>query len=776
MGRIGILTKSNLKTSKGASICVGVLLLVASLLLNISLILMTDYKSNFYKLHDKLNAEHVCINTMTLDENYTSAVKEILDGEDNVSSYEISESFASVFHLPFNGGNYSTSGLFLKYDAAINKKIGKYEFVGDTLEGEGVYLPYLFKVNGNYLGQIVPVSFNEERTFNIKVLGFFNNMMVGSNNCSMTSFLLSDGLYDTYKKEVGEGSLGYFTSIRLKEYDDADRYEGLLAEKIKTKVNVNGMITNNINLISNSRYITQVISSTIILVLSVIVSIIAVVISAANIKEYIKDNMKKIGALKALGYTSFDIIFSFMLQFGIIALTVSLVGIALSYAFMPIMNNLLLAQTGIPYKVHFVFGSSIITVVVFVACILLTICFSCLSIRKIEAIDALRDGIKTHSFKKNLFNLDKKGLSLNISLGLKTMINNIRGNITAFITALVLSFILVFDMFLLFNSVVTFDPMVKLICAITPDGVVYVNNDQEESLIVDFENDDRISRYYYCSSSDVSIDGKSIWTQIAAAKDVEADLIIKGKAPIYKNEIAIGYKLAKNNNYQIGDTIEVSLNGIKKELLISGFTQNSNYLGNDALLTREGFDQFNYWCSTCYNIEIKDGYSVKDVLEEYQIKYNAEILDYKKETESFVEAYENLLAIVFFVILVISLLVVSFVLVLLVRGLLDKKKQEYGILKAVGFQTKDLIKQTMVSFIPMLLIGSIVGSLLGYFLVNTFMSLSLSGVGIYKCNLEIPWSMILVVPAILVCFSLLIVYLKSLKVRKIEPYKLLIKE
>lgn len=775
MGKISILTKSNLKTSKGASICVGVLLLVASLLLNLSLILFTDYKSNFYTLHEKNNAEHVCINVQTTD-NFYDVVSDSLSNDNNVSCFEITETFSTVFHIPFNGGNFSTTGVFFNADEALAKKVGKIDFVGETLDGQGIYLPYLFDVNGYNLGDEASVSFGDGITHNYKVLGFFNSIMAGSNNCGMTSFLLTEDIYNNMKEEVGEGCLSYFTSIRLKDSSKAEAYEGYFTEFIKSNLNVNGISSNNISLISSSRYITQMISSAIILIISAIICVIAVVISAANLSEYIKDNMKKIGALKALGYTSFDIISSFMLQFGVISLFSSMIGVAMSYIVFPFLNNMLLAQTGIPYQIHFVFSACLITIALFVVCILTTILLSCLKIRRIEAIDALRDGITTHSFKKNLFNLDNKCLSINTGLGLKTMITNIRGNLTALITSLVLSFVLIFDMLLLFNSVITFDPMVKLICAITPDGIVYVNEEQEQDLIADFESDDNISNYYFCSSTDVSVNGTSLWTQIAEAEDVESDLIIYGKAPIYQNEIAIGAKFAKNNKIEIGDTISVSLNGITKDLLVSGLTQNSNYLGNDALLSKEGFKQFNYHCSICYNIEVYDTSLLDEMLEGYKAKYGAEVVNYITETDSFIGVYKNLLTIVFYAIIIITLLVVTFVLFLLVRSLIDKKKKEYGILKSIGFETKDLIKQTMISFLPMILIGALIGSFLGYFFINDIMGLALAGIGLLKCNLEIPLYSVFVAALVLVVFSLGIVYLQSLKLKKIDTYKLLIGE
>ena len=121
------------------------------------------------------------------------------------------------------------------------------------------------------------------------------------------------------------------------------------------------------------------------------------------------------------------------------------------------------------------------------------ILLSSIKVRNIDAIVALRNGITTHNFKRNVLPLENTKKSLNVRLGLKTAINNVRGNITTIITTFVLAFVTVFDVFLLYNAVISFDPMVKLICSITPDGMVYLdNNSQESDFITKISKDDRV--------------------------------------------------------------------------------------------------------------------------------------------------------------------------------------------------------------------------------------------------------------------------------------------
>ena len=54
-----ILVNSNLRGTKGQTIAIIVLALLAGLMLNLWLMLSTDYRQNFDRCHSRLNAEHV---------------------------------------------------------------------------------------------------------------------------------------------------------------------------------------------------------------------------------------------------------------------------------------------------------------------------------------------------------------------------------------------------------------------------------------------------------------------------------------------------------------------------------------------------------------------------------------------------------------------------------------------------------------------------------------------------------------------------------------------
>ena len=138
--------------------------------------------------------------------------------------------------------------------------------------------------------------------------------------------------------------------------------------------------------------------------------------------------------------------------------------------------------------------------------------------------------------------------------------------------------------------------------------------------------------------------------------------------------------------------------------------------------------------------------------------------------------YVSLMTIIVIAILVLSAIIIAFVLYLLVRTLLNNKKRDYGILKSLGFTTGQLILQTALSFMPAIIISTVIGVIISCLTINPLLSLFFSSLGIVKCTFNIPIVFVTGAGFLLILFSFGIACLLSLKVKKISPRSLLVGE
>ena len=105
--------------------------------------------------------------------------------------------------------------------------------------------------------------------------------------------------------------------------------------------------------------------------------------------------------------------------------------------------------------------------------------------------------------------------------------------------------------------------------------------------------------------------------------------------------------------------------------------------------------------------------------------------------------------------------------------MLNNRLREYGIMKALGYTTPQLILQTALSFMPTTIISVIVGLIVSAVIINPLVALFLSGIGIVKCTFTVSTVFIAVSGIVLILFAFVTVCLLSLKIRKIAPKSLL---
>ena len=253
-------------------------------------------------------------------------------------------------------------------------------------------------------------------------------------------------------------------------------------------------------------------------------------------------------------------------------------------------------------------------------------------------------------------------------------------------------------------------------------------------------------------------------------------MIIEGRFPKYDNEMAVAAKYGEDRELEIGDEIQLMVDGRQDGYIISGFVQITNNLGKDCLLTREGYERLGELQNTSYYLNLTKGTDIgafnSEMKEYLKGKVNTTI-DIAATVEGAASVYVSLMKMIVFAVLVLSVVVITFVLYLLVRTIVSNKKRDYGILKALGFTTGQLILQTALSFMPAVILSTVIGVIVNSFIINPLAALFLKDIGIVKCTFTVPvgYNVMAGVGMILAAFG--ITCLLSVKIKKITPRALL---
>ena len=773
-----LIASSNIRKAKGQAVALIVLILIAAMMMNLWLMLSTDYKQNFDRYHDKLNAEHVTMGLNSDNGELREYIADTLENSDRVTQYQISDALIMVGSFPYQGGELNNQLIFLEKDSVLSRNVGKIEIVEDSGLVSGVYIPMIYREDVP-IGETLDVTAGSN-VVSFTVCGYLNSVMAGSHNCSMAELVLTEDIYEELA-ETGFAAESTLVSVRIGDKSQSESFEAELKNAVSLEYPTVLTLSNSYADVSTSRYVSQMICSGMVIAMAFFVMLIALVVIASNVINYIQENMKNLGVLKAVGYRSGQIIAAFLLQFAGITLITAALGAGLSYLLFPSLNTMMTAQTGIPYEVRFLPLPFVVSIVFTIDAVSLAVWLSARRVKRIEPIVALRSGTETHNFRRNHVPLDRTHTPLNLALALKTTFSGIKQNVTVCITMLVLSLVVVFSGLMIENVIVDVRPFIEFIVGETADSAININIVIEDEFLQAMQRDSRVEKIYLYNSVEVR-HGNDVALWVVMADDFSVvnnqSLCFKGRVPKYDNEIALAAKYSKETGLKIGDEITLTAEGHEATYIITGCTQISNNLGKDCLLTREGYKRIGELQDASYYLNLSDNVDVDEFNAEAAERFgnNVNLTDNVSSLLNVANVYVTLMTVIVIAVIILSLIIITFVLYLLVRTMLNNKKRDHGIMKALGFTTGQLILQTALSFMPAVIISTFIGIIGSTFIINPLLSVFLSGIGIVECSFTVPIGFITAGGIGLIAFAFAMTCLLSLKIRRIAPRALLMGE
>ena len=147
-----------------------------------------------------------------------------------------------------------------------------------------------------------------------------------------------------------------------------------------------------------------------------------------------------------------------------------------------------------------------------------------------------------------------------------------------------------------------------------------------------------------------------------------------------------------------------------------------------------------------------------------------------KSIEAGMITFKGIATLMLVMMCLISALVILLVLFLLIRSLVFSKRKDYGIYKAIGYTSRSLILQTAGSFMPTIILSVILFSVVSYFIANPYLQFIMINFGLMKCTFTIPIPGVIIIGVAMILLSFAIAVLQARRVRKIEPYQMLIAE
>lgn len=754
--------KKNLKDIISFSI----ILFISLILFNSALIVNNNIDKAYETKFDKLNTSNSFFN---IPKFYYS--NQILDDLKDINGVTSVDKRNGIFvNIPvMMEDNYQDQNIIF-YNLNEESNINKYEIVEtNNKKNDSIYLSnYTYIHSGLKLGDKFEYKINNINYSNT-VDGVIEEMQYGNYSSSIIAEYLSD---DAYKEVLNNNSNNEVTSIFIKSKDSEKTYK-----EISKYFSNKGIDVLSKNYDNNSKNLRLSISSILVLILmffSSLILLVSLLVSKFKISESIEEEITNMGVLKALGYTSNEIIISIIIPYIISGIISCIIGISFSLLVVPILSKVIEMQSGFIWNPPLDIISCLIS---FALCISLIIIFTLSSarvIKKLNPINAIR-GIKSSKKNKNHFEIDKTFGNINIIIMLKNFINSIRQNILLGFVLLFISIMISFTITLFYNVNVNPLNFVNTLVEEHPDVIVNANSSIKNDLkkINDVKN-----VIYYDDSQTASYMNDSYKLFISESfNNLANDLCYEGRNPSSYNEIAIGSKIKEKYNLKLEDYITIKKGKTLYNYKIVGFIQSVNYSGEVIELTNDGYSKLdsNYKPNKLY-IYLNDSSKSSEFIDYIENKYSNEIIstmDYAKSMDSGLTMYISIVSIISIVIIIITIIIVYLILFILVSSIITKKKVDFGIYKSMGYKNNQLVGHLIGGYMPCVIISIVLGIILNKIFMKDIYMFIFKCVGAYKVSFVYPIILYIVIGIVICILTVLLQIILLRKIKKISVYSLI---
>ncbi len=722
-------------------------------------------------------------------------LEELITGDKDYSDYEINDFLSTQAKYRKKGRTKWANYPFHINSYEDERHIQTTIMDPSKFSGNEIILPVSLSPSYS-IGDMIEIKIGEN-DYDFKVAGFNEDFIYGSPmNMGIYLVYVSDKMYNQIEFENPT------TAIHNKDYklllskdaknrgvvgdDKADECFNELTNQVNSYKNSHPEYTEEVtgsfipvDMLKTASMILPFIFIAIILMFAFIILLIAFVIIDFSVKNFIMDNMKNTGIMEAGGYTVKELILILLIQLLLVSASGCALGVMIGALIQKQVGFIMLFLLGLSWNqgvnVPLMFG------VLLGICSAITVFTLILGreYKKTSVLDALRGGINTHNFKKNLFSFDKTHMPLTLTLALKETFGKFKSRIGVIIIMAVLAFSASMGFGIYENLGKDTDALLKISGIDLCDADTLWEENIESSIsslsTVDYLYNEAWMGFDYKKGKK----NKAITTCVISDPSVmDPDMMVEGRWPLYSNEISLATQSANTLGVSVGDTVTVRNGEEEASYLVSGIGQTFQNMGLMAYMSEEGYERIGRPLNAkTVMIFLKDKYKYKDFEKQFKEIYpDKEINDSYASTGSLFTLLKTSMGAILGIIMFITIFIVALAEALLIRTQITKEWKNLGVNKALGFTSNQLILQIMMSNLPSILIGIVLGLIAVTFFGGKVCLLMFAIFGFRKVRFVLSPISYVIVAAVIVSVAMLVSWINGRRIRKLEPVKMITEE
>lgn len=771
MGALLLLVRRQLRRHPGQAIAVFLISVVTGLLANTGLMLATHYAPDLAAKATQWRSPDAI--ALVSDTAEGRAIAARLARDPDVHQVETLPTRAAQGTL--NSGGVELAAIMAFYDRTIAVDLGR-RTVTDQLAApveRPVWAPAVLLASGRYaLGDAITIKTGRvELAFHIQ--GFVEDSYGGTPGFGMMMFGLDPGALAALDSGLASTTLIKIDAASATTANDAlGRATAGLASTDTVWWDA------NLNLLDVGAGMSSGIFAMVMIAFAAVITGVTLVVLWFLVRNEVATDVVSFGALRALGFTTALIMAGLVASFVAVAAVGSVAGAVGSFAILPVIATSLRAQSGVSWTptpdLPIIAASGVALVLV----VFVTATASAARIRRLTTVDALRGGVRNHSFRSDPLPLGSVRGPLPVVLGLKGALQRWRQGLVLAGTVGLVTFAAVFSLGM--TGTLLGDPQasIRLLVGEIEDVTVRVAPDADVTAVTarlaslpgvqrafpqttnGYQDPQVVSLFYLVT------DDPTVWRY---------NPVVAGRLPRHDNEVALGASLAQQLRLGVGDRWTAELEGRRAEYLVTGLASGGRNMGRFVVLTTAGFQQVQPTFVQRVVALYVSG-DPREVKKQIQRDFSTEVLDVANTREGVqveLSGYLATVPVLANTVVGFTGFVVVLVVTLIVTTMLIQSRRELGIAKALGFANSELSRQTRWTYLPGITLGAAVGAAIGSSSLGTLLGLLLRGIGIVKVEVVPDVVQAAGVALGVVALALVVTWLVALRIRWVSAYALM---
>jgi len=740
--KLSTLILHNLNKAKGQYISFGVFICLTAFIINIALVLTFQTFDAYDDLFDELNTADVnfIIPQIQDHDDLLTEVEEI-DGVSFVEKH--GGVFTPVTVREFAGSDFDMNTVFYNIDEERElNQLDVMEHSGKS--GDSAYIPMYMKELGGFMdgGSITYSIDGKDHTYHIG--GVVLEMQYGNYGTGLIGGYFPKEVYEEF---AGEYSNHVVTEYSIKTTENADLRElkNVISEMIKEK-GISLLSINDRAASKQTRTMVCTLLIVIFLAVAAIILVVSIFLSNFRIRSVIEEELAQMGVLKAIGYTSNMMIISAVMPYVSVGIIATVIGIAVSYTVLPFVAGILAIQSGFSYTPAFDIMAMLLIMLILTLAILLFSYISARKIHRLEPINAIRGVVEEAETGQNIL---------------------------LFIVAFGIMVLLSFAGTLLYNVNIKPDNFMNTLSEELPSVIFMAGDEKMAELKEILGKDSRVKLFMEYASVPVSYTDGSLTAFVCEDfSKVTNDICYEGSSPAKDNEIAVGNALA--DDYPIGSEIEITAGSRSEDYLVTGYIQSVNNAGAVCQLTSKGYEKIGEKTDSVNVYLYNENADV--FIKEYEENYDTVVkssVNFEQMSENGKMMYTDIVSVIVIILFVISVLMVLLVLYVIINGVISRRRQEFGIYKAIGYTNRQLTVKMASQLIPVVVVASVISAIAGLWYLPAIDNVIFSLIGAVKNQFEVSVWILIVFVVMFTAVAFGISVLLSAPIKKITAYSLL---